>query len=429
MRSETRHSIVLIAGTGTTALLSLVYAVYVGRLLEPADYAHFTAAVSFVYLCSVAMGPINPTVARFTAKYASHGAYGKIRTLYREITRRVAIYGLLCAAAALLVIGPLANILRFPSPWPLAVAYGMVYLTMLLSVARGVLRGIHGFGQYNVNVVLEALFRLLVGVVLLQFARAVVPGLLAYLIALVAVVVMSQFQLRGIWADHPPERVDGSEIRRFAPPMFLLAIGTAGFQNIDMLMVKHFAQATDAGCYGAAATLARSMIVLVTPFNILLLPLLTALHEQNRPMTGTLLRVIARYILIAALPLLVFGLWARPLIIRLYGEPFAPAAGVLLPLAAALGLWCLSALIAMSFISAGRFRFLYVYLGGLVLEILGLIVRHDSLQTVVTVVFVAHAATAAAMAFLFVLTVGRHTSGTGTLRDRLPSGETHHASL
>ena len=151
MRTETRHSIVLTAGTGTTAALSLIYTVYAGRVLGRVAYADFVAAVSFANLCYIALGPINGTVARFTAQYASRSEYGKIRTLCREVGKRVAKYGVLGLIAGLVMLKPLAVVLRFDSVVPLLLAYVMVYLTLLLSVARGVLRGVQSFHQYNLN--------------------------------------------------------------------------------------------------------------------------------------------------------------------------------------------------------------------------------------------------------------------------------------
>lgn len=403
MRTETRQSIVLTIGTGATAAFSLVYVAYVGRVLGPERYADFTAVLSFVLLCTLALGPINPIVARFTAQYASQRAYGKIRTLSYEITRRLALYGFAGIVLGLLALKPLTSTLRFHSILPLLVAYGMVYLNVMLTVPRGVLRGVQNFGKYNVNIVLEAAIRLGIGVIVLECACGAVSGLLPYLAALAAILFYSRIQLRGVWAGHEPEPVDGGAIKRFTVPMFLMAFGGAGFQNIDILFVKHYFAEADAGLYGAAANLAKSINVLVTPFSILLLPLLITLRQRGRRVPRTFLRVCAYFLLLSAGPMVLFWLWPGAIMVLVYGQEFAAGAPVLLPLAAALLLGCLSTLTGLSFASADRFGFLYIYLLGLAIEAAGFALWHTSLQTVVAVVLTAQTVTMTAMVVWFIL--------------------------
>ena len=285
MRTETRHTTILIAGTGTTAVFSLLYAAYAGRVIGPAEYADFATAVALVMMCQIALGPINGTITRFTAEYFARGEKGKILALSRAITRRVTLYGLLGVALALLAVKPLAALLQFSSILPLVVAFGMIYLMLLVSVPRGVLRGVQSFGHLSVNTVLEAAIRFAVGVLVLAFARVAVSGLSAYVVALVAILIASRFQLRHVWAGVEPQSVDGAAVRRFTAPMFVMMLTSAGFAHLDMFFVKHCFAPTEAGVYGAAFTLARAMSVLVTPFTTLLLPALsTARSPSSAPM-------------------------------------------------------------------------------------------------------------------------------------------------
>ncbi len=84
----------------------------------------------------------------------------------------------------------------------------------------------------------------------------------------------------------------------------------------------------------------------------------------------------------------------------LYGGEFAGAATILLPLAGAFMIGCLNGLIALAFVSMNSFRFLYIYLGGVLALGLGLSIFHGSLLTVVTVVFAIQAGTLVPMIML-----------------------------
>jgi len=414
MRPETRHSIVLTGGVGLTAALAVLYTVYAGRLLGPAGYADFTAAVSLVAMCYIALGPINGTVARFTAQYAHHDQYGKVLTLAREVTRRVAWYGLLGIGAGLLVVRPLTQVLRFESGRTLLVAYGLIYLTLLLNVPRGVLRGVQRFGQLNVNTVAEAGVRLGSGVVLLHLLRTAVAGLFAYVVGLAVALAASVFQLRRIWRGHAPQALDGAEVRRFTGPMFVMMLTAAAFQHADMLFVKHYFAASVAGVYGAAFTLARSITVLFTPFQTLALPLLTTLYEQGEGRSGSFLRVSGYFLALAVGPVLLFWLWAEPIVVAFYGADFRGGAAYLLGITAARIAGFLAELIALLHITRGSFRFLYIYLSGLLVEMIALLVWHGTLATVVRVMLLAQTATVAALVLHLALGArGRPASRSG----------------
>jgi O-antigen/teichoic acid export membrane protein len=348
-----------------------------------ADYADFTAALALVSFFNIALGPINGTVARFSAELAARDRPGAIRTLHAAMARPVALWALVGFPLILLVGPALARALQFRSARILLLAYAMVYVTLLMSVGRGVLRGVQQFVSYNVNVLSEAMFRLVIGVLLLSWVTSAAVGLSAYLVAMALTLALLWRQLRTLWRGHAPEPMDGRAVRRFVLPMFVLMGTSAGFENLDLLVVKRCLDETQAGVYGAAFILVRAISVVATPFHILLLPLLTDLHTRGRGLSGAFLRVCAYFVLLVAGPVLLFSLAGRPIVAWLYGPGFVEGGAVLGPLALARALTYLAGLIALLYASLGRFRFLWLYVPALVLELAVLAVWHDGLRQVV----------------------------------------------
>ncbi len=401
VNSVAKHSVALVVGTGLTAALSLAYSVCAGRTLGPSAYADFTAALSLVFFCNIAMGPINETVTRFTAVYQSRGELGKVRTLSRKVAARTAWVALPCVIAALMLIGPLTIALKFNSRLPLLVVVGIVCLTLPLCVARGVLRGVQRFGQYNVNIIVEAAIRLAVGVALLALICNAAAGLLAYILGLAAILVVSRIQLRHVWSGHPAEPIDGGPVRRFTIPIFIMMLTFAGFQNIDMPLVKHYFSPADAGLYGAAFTLARAISVLLTPFSTLLLPLLTTMHERGHRVAGAFARLCVYFLALAAGPVIAFWLWPDRITVGLFGPEFAGAGALLLAVTAARLVGSLCHLIALAGASTNNFRFLYVYVPGLALQLLAVTFWHGTTLRVVVAVLAAQCVTLIALVLLW----------------------------
>jgi len=407
MRLEARQSLILVAGTGVTTLLGVAYTLVVGRTLDESALGEFTHALSIVAFCQIALGPINGTVAKFAADYSAKGELGRVRGLTREIAKRVAGYGLPIVIAACVIAPGLASFWQYATSWPMIIAIIMTYVTLLLSVARGALRGLQAFGPFNVNTIFEAAVRLPIGVALLMTWSEPSAGLLAYLIALVATLILSDRQLAASWQGHPVAPVDGRAIRQFTWPLLLLMVTSAGFQNVDMLAVKRFFPGDDAGSFGIAFRLAQAVAVVVTPFNTLMLPLLATKHSAGRAITGTFLRVCGYFLLLAAVPLAAFALWPDEIMNVLFPNKFAGAAAILFPLTLVRLVGHLAHMIGLAGAAANRFGFLWLYVPGLFLETAALILWHDSLGTVVRILLVTQCVTLFATAAWFLAVARR----------------------
>jgi O-antigen/teichoic acid export membrane protein len=279
----------------------------------------------------------------------------------------------------------------------------MLYLIMPLAVARGVLRGVQRFGHYNVNIVTEAAVRLAVGLLILSLVPDVAAALSAYVLALIATLLVSAFQLSVIWRGHERQPVDGREIRRFTAPMFVMLMTTAGFQNLDMLMVKSLQEPIDAGIYSAAFRLTATIGVLATGFNTQLLPFITGLYEQARAIAGPVIRLCGYFLLLAAVPVVLFSLWPREILVALQLREYEAAAPLLVWLTLARVLSYVSHMIALAGAAMNDFRFLWIYVPGLIALAAALAIRHDTLMAVVSVVLVTQGATLLALVAFVVL--------------------------
>ena len=404
MNAEIKHTVVIGTGTVIAAGLSLAYTVYVGRVLGPSSSADFFGALFLALLFIAALGPINGTVAKFAAQYAVAERPGKTRTLWREVSKRVAMWGGLALVAVWLLMIPTAHLLNMGRRGLLPVAGAVVFCTALVSVGRGVMRGAHHFKSYNANVVLEAFLRLGVGVALVHRFGGALAALSAYVAALVVALAVSSWQARRVWRGHAVERLDGSPIRQFSARMFLMMFVSAGFLYADMLFVKTTFGDADAGVYGAAANLSRAIGVLATPFNIVLLPILAARQARGKPPGSTLLRMCLCFAGAACTALAIIWFGAREALTTLYGAGYAVGAPLLFPICIVRIMGHLAFMLALGCLSIDRYGFLRVYAVGLAVELIGLCVWHASFREVIWVTGLSQTVTAAALAVFLVAT-------------------------
>ena len=128
---------------------------------------------------------------------------------------------------------------------------------------------------------------------------------------------------------------------RHALPLVLSSLLGLLVFNLDLIMLRFIRGPESAGYYAAAYTLVGLIMNIGIAFYLNLIPGLTRLHGDRAAFQG-LFDSASTLVLMLALPIAAGGiLLARPLILTVFGEGYAPAAGplVLLVVASALTLF------------------------------------------------------------------------------------------
>jgi O-antigen/teichoic acid export membrane protein/glycosyltransferase involved in cell wall biosynthesis len=386
-RRQRRDSVLLVLSTGISAALSMAYMTLVARRLGPAEAADFYAALFLVFALLTILGPAGGVVSHVAAVCHARGDADRSEGVARWIARRLVVLSALLAVPIWLSMDGVVAALRLKSPWTLASVYLITGSFIWLTLERSLLRGRQRFGAYSASVLAEPLLRLGMGVVVLGVATNASLALLPYSVSAVAAVAM----LRRRTGAASARSLDGgairsSEILRYAAPMAVACLADAGHQNVDILIVKMFCSAREAGVYSAVASVTRMLGVLVTPFVAQLLPVMTGLHERNLTVNRSLLRNCGAFVGLGSVLLLAFAVWSETIVRSLFGEAFIEGAPLLLPLGASVLLGHIALLIAQAFLATRRVALLGIYLGGAGLEVLVLGLWHRTLAEIVTLV-------------------------------------------
>jgi O-antigen/teichoic acid export membrane protein len=399
--------VVLGAGTMAAAVLALLYQLVIGRRLGPMEYADFAAALSLIYFGAITAGPVNATAARFGAEYATLGDWGRVRGLAYTLMRYTSGVGLLICVGAVAFASPLADWLHFRSRAPLFATIIVLYLTLLVGVARGILRGARDFRKFNINTMVEAGLRVAIGIPLVLVFVTAGVALAGYAIALVIALLLSVRQTATLWQASPRVRIAPRSLMRFGVPMLGFGVVSAGFLTLDMLMVKRLFDGETAGMYAGAVTLARTIFLIQSPFSTLLIPAFVAETVSAGRPAMTLFRVAGAFIAVALVPVAIFAAWPHAVLEVALGSAFVDATPLLLPLAAAGVLSGISTLLANALASVHRFAFLVPYAAGLAVEGTLIAIWHGSVETVATLVLAVQGCTAAVMLVTALATLSR----------------------
>lgn len=384
MKRELRTTLELGAGAAIVAILTLLYILGVARFLGPAQYADFAAAMSLFYFIAVALSPLGPTIARVVARYAARGEIHRVGAIAATMQRRAVRWAAIAVIPFALAAIPFSRVFHFRSPVPIILALLSAALFTIVSIQRGVLQGIGAFREYNVNTILEAVLRLAGAAAILMVLPDPVAALAAYLGAL----VVATLTLKKMPASSTDDDAEGwGAVRKLVTPMFIAMIAIAVFQNADVLIVKRWFTATEAGQFSAASTLARAISVLFVPVYTLAGPMMTTLWERGESLVPATLRLCGYFAAMAVIPTAIFAIAGERVIAVMYGAAFAPAGGLLWKLAALATVTYLSLLVAQALITTGDPRFRVAYAGFTILHVVVLLVSRRSIELLVMAQF------------------------------------------
>ncbi|MGH9421058.1 MAG: lipopolysaccharide biosynthesis protein, partial [Thermoanaerobaculia bacterium] len=308
----------LLAASAVSAGLGYLWTIVTGHLLPPAEFAEFSAAASIIYFAVTSMSPCAQTMAYFTASYAAAGDPDSALVLERHALRFLAGSGVVAIAGIAVTSSPLAALLHFRSPLSVVLAAASAVGVGAILVKRGRLLGQQQFQRYSWNIIVESLLRLLLAVPLLSYVASATASLTSYFAALLAAMALTG------WVKGVTGNVDMAPVRRYFAPVFSYTIIYAGFQNIDVLIVKRMFPPVEAGMYGAASFLSRAAGMLVMPFVAFAVPHLVEALEDPTEVRRRFVRICAQYSILAAVAVAVIGFGRRAIILLLFGREYGP---------------------------------------------------------------------------------------------------------
>ena len=296
-------SLVLLAGSGLVSAFNLLYNIAVARMLGPAGFADAAAVNTVLMLLSAVSLSFQIVCAKLVA---NHDAMEEKAAIYLRLHRRSWREGLVIAGLLVLAQGPLTSYLNLSSPHLIELLAVGIAFYIPLGARRGYIQGTCAFGRLSLNFILEGAVRL-GGALALVSLGAGVPGAV---LASVGGVTLAYLFL-------PP----GPEVKivpsREVPVSFgegLQAIvfftGQVIINNCDIVLVKHFFLAAEAGLYAAVALVGRLVNVCAWSVVNSMFPVAAgtgAREESAKPVLRTALLLV-----VLILTGLVLGLWLMP---------------------------------------------------------------------------------------------------------------------
>jgi len=380
-----KDNLVLFIANGLGAGFTFFYHFYVGRALGPEDFSIIGVILSIAYILSVVHYTIQTTIANFTSELKEKREYKKINYIVQNLTYSLFIFGLIGTFVFLLIAKPVSSFLQIQDPLFIQISTPLVLILFLLPTLKGVFQGTQHFMKLGWTLILEGFTRFFGALLLLELGfsttGAVVAIIISFLIPLLYSLYVSRKNLRKAKEYFPMKK-----IYKYAIPVFFGILGMTLFYSIDIILVKHFLTAFEAGEYAAISNLGKIIYFGSFTVGMVLFPKISKKNIPKKERRNLLFKSLGLTALIASPLVVLYYLFPKYIISFLYGSAYIGAAPYLGKFGIFITLFALTYILTYYFLGRKKYLPIITLFIFLFLEITLIYFFHSNLSEIVNAI-------------------------------------------
>jgi O-antigen/teichoic acid export membrane protein len=300
-------SMIMLLSSGFVGALNLLYNLAIAHQLGAAGFGQASAIYTVLMLLSAVHLSFQLLCSKFVAR--SDSLPEKI-SIYRYFHRRAWIYGIGFGLALFYSRSLISTYLNLPTPsYIILLAVATVFF-IPLGARRGLMQGSYAFRQLALNFALEGIVK--VGGAFLFLALGWgVGGVIAAVVASIVLAYIFSGPKRALLGD-PRDHLPLPAALSEGVQASLFFAGQVIINNLDIILVKHFFAATEAGVYAAVALVGRVVYMLSWSVVSGMFPFSAGVRfkeRDSRAVLGTALTLVI--VITGAFTLAVWGAPAR----------------------------------------------------------------------------------------------------------------------
>ena len=391
-----KNSFILIIGNILAGFLGYLFHLLISRKLSIQDYGEVQALTSLLNILAVPTGALYFFIIKHASEFFANNDNLANYKFYKWLNTNILIV-ILSLSAVFLFLAPLIReYLHLQNYTNLLIIWLVIILGLLVVIQKGILTGCQNFRNLNQNNILNAVMKLIIGVLLVYFFTNPSSALLGFLGGALfsyffLIIVIGRInhgvkeQLKNNEsANHLFDKQKIiNEIKKYILPILLFSFLITMLNSFDMLMVKNIVNENLAGIYGAFNILSKIIFWASSSVVLVILPMACAENSKQKTLSKkTLLYANSLIFLICLGGLLIYLLWPQLIIGLLFGSRYLAMANMLWAfalMALALSLLSLEANLAYA---RYDFKISYILLTTLILEIICVYFFSQNLLTI-----------------------------------------------
>jgi O-antigen/teichoic acid export membrane protein len=376
-----RDSFILFVATMIMNFGGFAYHFVMGRMLGPADYGILGFILSLFYILLVPFNVIQTSLSKFVATFKAKNDNKNISSLFNKSLKKLFLFGVI----GLVIFGVasifLARVLEIPFTVLILVGFSIPFI-LLLPVIRGILQGLQLFKGLGSNMIFEAFSKFFIGLLFVVFGFGVFGAVFGIVASYFISFLIGYLLLRNRFVGNKGT-FKSREIYTYSWPVFFALFALTLFYSIDVILVKYYFDALTAGYYAAFAILGR--IAFFASFSVVfvLFPKVAETHALGKPNLHILKKSL---LLITAICVVVVGLYflyPKLIVSILFGADYVSIAKYVPLFSIVMSLFSYVYVLSFYNLSINRTKFVYALFLLNILEVIALILFHNSLMQVI----------------------------------------------
>ena len=331
-----KHSSIMFSSILIANIFAYLYHIFIARYLGPASYGELGSLLAIFMILSVPVGTIQTVITKFIAKFNSKNEKGKVGSLIFSSIKKLIYYGFFAFILVSMLSPFIAKFLHIDSSIPVIIVGLTILFSVLLPINRGALQGLQKFNALALNNILESIFRLLMGVVLVIFGFGVSGSLLAFGFGYFISFLIAFVSLKKYFYKRDNE-IDTKEIYKFTLPVFLVVLIINLIVNLPSIFIRHYSSPEFTGLWNVALNLARIILFISSSISLIMFSKISFI--ENDLERKKIFRKSLRYIIFSSLPIsLIFFFFSKTILLILFGQEYLNGGDILKWLGFGMGL-------------------------------------------------------------------------------------------
>lgn len=368
-------------------IFNYAYNIILGRILGPSNYGVLVTLLSIFLIFGSLSGSLSLVLTKFTSQFKAEKKESNIFLLLKYSFLGILFFSLISFFIFLIFSNKIANFLNIESDTPIIILGIAISFLSLITPLRGILRGLQKFTYLGLNLVIESLIKLILGILFVILGFGINGAIGALPISTIISVFIVLFPLNFLMSYKVKDSsINFKEIFRYFWPVFISMTCFFILINMDIILVKHFFNSIEAGIYSVAVQFGKIVFFFPISVTFVMFPKITELYILKKDTSKVFFKYL---ILVLFMCLAITSLYyiAPDFLINLFfGKQYSNSANLIFFYGIAMTLYSLVFIFINYFLSIDYKKISIIVLFFTLVQFISIWFMHDSLIRILHIV-------------------------------------------
>lgn len=274
-------------------IFNYAYNIILGRMLGPSNYGVLVSLLSIFLIFGSLSGSFSLVLTKFTSQFKTEKKESSIFLLLKYSYFAILFFSLILFFIFLIFSNKIANFLNIESNTPIIILGIAISFLFLITPLRGILRGLQKFTYLGLNLVIDSLIKLILGILLVILGFGINGAIVALPLSTIISVFIVLFPLNFLMTYKIKDSsIDFKEIFKYFWPVFISMTCFFILINMDIILVKHFFNFIEAGIYSVAVQFGKIVFSFPISVTFVMFPKITQLYTLKKDTSKIFLKYL-----------------------------------------------------------------------------------------------------------------------------------------